>query len=240
MAAIQYRPPKANVPAAREGLEEIVGAAARGGARLIVAPEMSTTGYIWPDAETIRPHTETADGPTAAMLGKIAAKHDAWIVAGFAEDAGEHLYNSCWVIGPSGELEGVYRKVLLFDADLTWASAGTEHQRYTTDFGTLVPGICMDINDDRFVQHVRDSETDIVAFCTNWIDEGSDVIPYWRWRLARWRGWFVAANTWGMDGETPFLGRSCVLPPESPPARVALRCGDTIVYGETGSGSLYA
>lgn len=233
IAALQYRPPKGDVPAAREGLCALVEAAAAGGAKLIVGPEMSTTGYVWGSVDEILEHTEPAEGPTFEALSAIARTHGAWIVSGFAERASDgRLYNAAWVIDSNGALQAVYRKVLLYELDGNWASAGARHVVVQTPFGRLAPGICMDLNDDRFVHAVRKQNVDIVAFCTNWIDEGIDILPFWRWRLHAWRGWFVAANTWGEDTGVAFYGRSAILDPAGQVCGEAGPSGDRIVWAE--------
>lgn len=235
IAAAQYRPPKGDSESGREGLVAIVEAAARNGARVIVAPEMATCGYVWPTAEAIAPHAEAAEGPTFSALARVAKAHGAWVVAGIPErDEDGRLYNAALVIDDGGRLAACYRKVLLFDADRTWASAGDTHLAVQTPWGRLVPGICMDINDDRFVMHVHRVQPWLVAFSTNWIDEGVDIRGYWRARLLGCPTWLVAADTWGDDGEFTFFGRSSIVSPSGRVVADAGVRGDRIVLAEVG------
>jgi len=206
-----------------------VDEAGQRGGKLIVCPEMATSGYVWTDADEIRPHCEPADGSTLAALGPIAAAHEAWVVVGFAERDGDALYNSALVIDDTGALAGCYRKVLLYEADLSWARRGVERQRYETPLGSVAPGVCMDINDYAFTIYLRTTRPDVVAFCTNWVDEGDDVVPYWRERLMGWRGWFVAANTWGKDRHVPFRGHSAILDPYGRLVASAPAEGDAVI-----------
>ena len=60
-----------NLAKLAEALEE----AAANGARLIVAPEMSTTGYAYDSREAIEPFVDTVPGKPTAALAAIAAKH---------------------------------------------------------------------------------------------------------------------------------------------------------------------
>lgn len=189
---------------------------------------MATTGYIWESPEEIGPHTEEARGPTLASLSAIARDCGAWVVCGIAErfvpprplrsrvPPGRqvaHLFNSALVISDTGELATCYRKVLLYDADRMWANAGWRRPICKAAFGTLAPGICMDINDPRFVRHLQDTQPTVLAFCTNWVAEGVPVLPYWQERLQGWTGWMVAANTWGEDRGVGFSGESAILGP---------------------------
>ncbi len=229
LAAVQYRPPKGRPERARAELASLADEAGRRGARLIVCPELATTGYVWTGPEEIRPHCEPAEGPTLAALAPIAAARGAWIVVGFAELGRDGLYNSALIIDDRGRLIGCYRKILLYQADTTWARAGSERQRYSGPMGGLAPGICMDINDYAFLLYLRTARPDVLAFCTNWVDEGVPVVPYWRERLRGWRGWFVAANSWGSDRGTAFWGRSSILDPDGQLVAQAPASGDAVL-----------
>lgn len=235
LAAVQYRPPKGDPARARLALSELIKSC--GDCDLIVCPEMATTGYVWDSPQQVFPHTEPADGPTFQLLRQRAIAQGAWIVCGFAERADDGLYNSALVIDPQGRLASCYRKVLLYEADLSWARMGRQHEQHEIGDATMVPGICMDLNDDRFALHLHRSRADVVAFCTNWIEEGHDILPYWRWRMAGWRGWFVAADTWGVDRTTTFYGRSAILRPGGEVAAIAGPTGDCVLLVDTDEGA---
>lgn len=234
LAAVQFQPPKGSPNVAREQLSEHVRHAATSGADLVVCPEMAVSGYIWPDADAVRPHTEPADGPTAASLQRAVRGTGAWAVAGIAERDGDRLYNSAVIVNEHG-LQARYRKVLLFDADRTWAEPGRERMVLRAPFGTFAPAICMDLNDMRFTRWLGTARPDAVAFCTNWIDEGQDTLPYWRARLGGWRGWFVAANAWGADVGVRFSGRSTIMDPRGRAVARGPRTGDGVIMSDVAS-----
>ncbi len=229
LAAVQYRPPKGDPVAARAALAELVDHAGAQGADLIVLPEMATCGYVWSSPDALRPHAELGDGPTLAALAPLARHHRAWIVVGFPELAHDKLYNSALVIDHRGQLVDVYRKVRLYEADMTWAASGLRRPVYDTPFGRMTPGICMDLNDDGFALHLLRERPDVVAFCTNWVEQGQDILPYWVWRLAGWQGWFVAADSWGTDAHITFYGRSAILAPGGHPVAMAAAEGDGVL-----------
>ena len=247
LAAVQYRPPKGDPDQARAELCGLVTEAAEQGARVIVCPEMATTGYIWESPAEIGPHTEEARGPTLQALGEVARSHGAWVVCGIAErfvpprqpavlarkgKTVAHLFNAALVISDTGELATCYRKVLLYEADRVWANAGWRRPVCQADFGTLAPGICMDINDPRFVRHLRDTQPTVLAFCTNWVAEGVPVLPYWQERLQGWSGWMVAANTWGDDRGVGFSGESAILGPNGAVLAQAPVEGNAVLVAE--------
>jgi predicted amidohydrolase len=233
VAAIQYRPPKGEPEIAREALCTLVREALDSGARLVVCPEMSTTGYVWESADALRPYAERRSGRTAEALGALAAEYSARIVAGFVEVDQAELFNSAMVLAPNGDVEAVYRKNMLFELDVRWATPGTARTAIRLPRCTLVPGICMDLNDDDFVEFVQTERATIVPFCTNWLEQGIDVAAYWAWRLRDWRGWFVAANSWGPDDGIEFSGRSAILAPGGLPVRRAPPRGDCVITFDT-------
>jgi predicted amidohydrolase len=232
LAAVQYSPPKGQPERARAELVGWGEAAGRAGAGLIVFPEMATTGYIWEDADELRPHAEPALGPTFAALSAVARRHGAWVVCGYAEASGPHLHNSALVINHRGELVSSYRKVLLFDADLSWARPGRARAVLPTPFGPLAPAICMDLNDDGLIAFLHRGPARVLAFCTNWLEEGGDVHPYWVRRLAGWPGVVVAANRWGEDRGVPFCGQSAIIGADGAVLAAAGREGDGLLLAE--------
>jgi len=146
------------------------------------------------------------------LLAAKAKARGSWIVGGFVERDADRLYNSALIVRPDGTIDFVYRKTLLFDADIPWATPGDSGYRvFTTDRGTFTVGICMDLNDDRFTDWCRESNTHAIAFPTNWIEEGEPTWPYWAWRLEGYSGALVAANTWGPERDVVFSGQSAVL-----------------------------
>jgi len=232
VAAIQISPPHGRVEEARALLCARVQEAVQGGARLVVCPEMSTTGYVWRSRDEIAPFLESADGPTFVALSEIARASGARVMYGFAERAGKRAYNSAMVIGARGERLGVYRKMLLFSLDETWTEPGDRRQLYVLGGRTVAPSLCADMNDDGFRAFVDDRSPQIVALMANWLDEGVGVHPYWRWRLRPWRGWIVAANRWGSERGIDFRGTSAVIAPDGDLVALAGTDGDAIVMAD--------
>lgn len=203
------------------------------GADIIVCPEMATSGYIWPDEQSLHPHAESAQGPTLATLSPLAKAFGAWIVCGFPEQDRGLLFNAALVVAPDGSLSHCYRKMLLYTADMHWACPGGRRVVCDTAVGRMAPAICMDLNDNELLRFVGQANVDVLAFCTNWIEENSDVHAYWRWRLSRWSGWLVAANTWGEDSGTVFSGRSAIMAPSGAVVAQSAATGDDVLVVDT-------
>ena len=82
-------------------------------ADIIVLPELCTTGYFFLSREETAKAAEPADGPTARFFQEMAQRHNAIVVAGFAECDGDKLFNAALIARPEA-LPRVYRKIHLF------------------------------------------------------------------------------------------------------------------------------
>ncbi len=110
----------ANLAAAGALVEE----SAQSGAELVVLPEyFSVAG----SPAVLRAQAEVLDGPTTRWACALAARLRIRMVAGsFPErpvpatgnNTDGRLFNTCCLIGPTGSIEAVYRKIHLFDADI--------------------------------------------------------------------------------------------------------------------------
>ena len=217
---VQFKARRDDLAASRAELARLALAAGEG-TDLVVLPEMAATGYVFADRAGVWAVAEDRRGPTFAALSEVARRRGTFVVAGYPERDGDRLFNSAMVIDRRGELAFNYRKTLLYDEDVHWAEAGdTGYPVVDTGVGRFGVGICMDLNDDRFVDWLRTARPDVVAFPTNWVhDDEIDAWRYWAWRLDGVATALVAADTWGseaVDGaggrrEVRFEGRSCVL-----------------------------
>jgi predicted amidohydrolase len=213
LAVVQYKPRRGARNANLEGLTKLVSAALAGGSKLVVLPEMAATGYRFPNPEAIRPLAEPPRGPTFRALAPLAKANKAHIVVGYVEDFEGRLFNAALAINPDGKIEANYRKRLLYTDDHTWANPGDlPYPSFQTPYGTATIAICMDINDPRFITHVRRQKPGLICFPTNWVDEGRDDIhKYWANQLRGWDGWLLAADRWGSEDDVGFWGRSAIM-----------------------------
>ena len=211
LAVVQFKPRRGARNANLEKLAALTEQALIAGAKLVVLPEMAATGYRFPNPEVVRPMAELPRGATWRVLALLAKQHAAHIAIGFVEDCEGKLYNAAMVINPEGKIEAVYRKRLLYIDDHTWANPGDlPYPVFQTAWGKTALGICMDINDPRFLTHIRKVRPDLLLFPTNWVDEGADVHAYWRNQLRGWNGIFMAADRWGDEDGVFFAGRSAI------------------------------
>lgn len=211
LAVVQFKPRRGARNANLEKLAALTAQALAAGARMVVLPEMAATGYRFPNPEVVRPMSELPRGATFKVFAQLAKDHQAHIVVGFVEDHDGKLFNAALVIGPEGKLEALYRKRLLYIDDHTWANPGDlPYPVFDTPWGKTTVGICMDINDPRFLTHLRKVRPDLLLFPTNWVDEQADVHQYWMMQLRGWNGIFMAADRWGDEDGVYFAGRSAI------------------------------
>jgi len=211
VAAVQFRGDHHDLDGRRAALARWVWGVGPG-LDLVVCPELAVSGYLFSGPEHAAAVAEEPDGPTFSALSPVARALGTWLVCGFVERARDLLFNSALVIDPAGELRFVYRKTMLFEIDQPWAAVGdTGYATFDTEHGDFAVGICMDLNDPRFIRWLGRERPTALAFPTNWVEEGEDVWPYWAWRMQPTDTALVAANTWGQEGELAFSGRSAIL-----------------------------
>lgn len=127
-------------------LAAVVEQAAREGARLIVLPEASTTGYIYKDFAQLEPFLDSIPGKTTRLLEPIARQYGAHVVVGVAEtDPATGLaYNTSVLIGPDGYI-GKYRKIGLNPTDQLFFNPGNLGVPiFETPLGRIALNICFD------------------------------------------------------------------------------------------------
>lgn len=119
---------------------EMVDAAARQGAQVVVMPELASCGYtlteqIWESAEPFH-------GPTTAWLARIAQAHGIYLGASFLEADGEDFYNSFALAAPDGSIAGRVRKSPPASLEAYFYRAGNDSHVIDTPLGRIGIGIC--------------------------------------------------------------------------------------------------
>jgi len=140
------------------------------GAKLVVLPELSNTGYMFQSREEAFALSEPIpNGPTVKTWSEIAAKHKLHLVAGICERDENKLFNSAVLIGPSGYI-GTFRKVHLWNEENLYFEPGDlGFPVFHTAIGRIGMAICYD---GWFPETYRLSAlqgADIVCVPTNWV-----------------------------------------------------------------------
>ena len=145
----------ADLPANLAAARELVGSAASQGARLIALPE--NFAFLRREGEVI-PCAQGLDGEIVGLVKSLAREHDVWLLGGtFPEAAeGSRIYNTSVLASPAGDLAAVYRKIHLFDVDLSADGGGAYRESNIvapgedvvvaqTPFGELGLSVCYDV-----------------------------------------------------------------------------------------------
>lgn len=203
--------------------------AVRGGARLVVLPEMFATGFTM-EAAKAAAHAERTRG----FLADLARRHQVWVAGGYADpgEAGGRPRNACSLLDPTGGERWRYHKVHPF-------SLAGEHEHYDggTTVGTIevegvrvTPLICYDL---RFPELFRAAAagTDLFVVIANWPAKRRQ---HWklllRARAVENQCFVLGVNRVGEGGGEPHTGDSALIDPLGG-ARASIRDVATVVEG---------
>jgi predicted amidohydrolase len=155
LASVQMESAPGDTAANSEKIRALAARAAGEGARVVVFPELCTTGYghlLARGERDLRALAEPVpDGPSCRLLRDLARRHDAAVGAGLLEAAPDGaMYNTYAVAMPDGTLRR-HRKLHAFESD--FIRSGSEFTVFETPFGwTFGVLICYDCN---LVENVR-------------------------------------------------------------------------------------
>ena len=232
VAAIQYEPTLGEKEKNVTDLLLLVEEAAKHNARLIVLPEMATTGYCWVSRSEIAPFVEPIPGPTTDRFQQLATQYDCYITVSLAEvdPTTDVYYNSLALISPHG-LIGTYRKIHSYISEPRWARDGDlDMPVWETPLGRLSGLICQDASFFEAARIPALRKADVLLFPTNWLDEKCPS-SWWMTRAFENGVYFIAADRYGIERGVQFSGGSCVIDPDGS-IQDYLDSGDGIVYGE--------
>lgn len=211
---------------------------ARGGADLLVLPELATTGYNFVSRQELASLAEPVpDGPSTRRLTALAARLGAHLVVGLAEAApaesgtaaGGALYNSAALIGPGGWI-GTYRKVHLYDREKLLFDPGNlgfpVHGLSGPISARVGMMICFDWRFPEAARRLALSGADLIAHPSNLVGPWCQAAMVTR--CLENRVFAVTANRTGSEDRgghrLDFTGQSQIVNPDGV---VLVRAGDT-------------
>jgi 5-aminopentanamidase len=209
------------------------------GARIVLLPELVTSGYAFESAEEARALAQPVDGPALADWAEEAARGEAVVLGGFAE-LGEDgaVYNSAAVFGPTGLL-AVYRKAHLWDREkLCFEPGGEPAPVLETPFGRIGVAVCYDLYFPELTRGLALAGADLIALPANLPlfprPEGERPVEI---ALAQATAhvsklWVAVCDRAGPERGVEWTGASCIVDPDG-----WLAAGPLEGYGE---GILYA
>lgn len=247
IACVQMRPDigatRANVARASQYVET----AASRGAALIVLPELCNSGYVFNDREEAMSLAEPLpDGETARAFTTLAQRLGVYLVLGFAERAGEVLYNSAFLTGPDGPL-GIYRKLHLWDNEKRFFAPGNLGVPvFDTPLGRIAALICYDGWFPETFRLAAMQGADIACVPTNWVpmpaqpDDRPAMATTLAMAAAHSNGIVIAcADRIGVERGQRFVGQSLIVGSDGwPLAGPAGEDGEEILYATVDIGRI--
>ncbi|RIW38806.1 nitrilase [Bacillus salacetis] len=213
VASVQFNPILNERDKNVEELLKIVEEAFQNGARLVVAPEMATTGYYYADRAGIEPFVDSIPGKTTKAFEKLTKKYDSYIAFGMAEvdEETDIYYNSAALVGPDGYI-GKYRKTQMWETEMHWAAWGDLGVPvFDTELGKIAINVCMDSAYYETARLAGIQGAEILAFPTNSSAQAISALP----ARAQQNGMYVvSANRSNTENGFHMIGGSAIWSPE--------------------------
>jgi predicted amidohydrolase len=208
-------------------------------ADVVVLPELALSGYVFETAAEV-----AAGAPPAwwARPGKV-------VVGGFAEAAGDAVFNSAAIVDSSG-VRAVYRKAHLWDREPRWFAPGDEEPPVVeTEHGAIAAIVCFDLFFPEWVRIAALRGAGLLCVPGNWPAPASGEPPQRRRaQVAAEASGIAIALSDRHDAERGlrFAGASCIASPDgtlhgaaaeiAPGDRAALVHRRPDLYGRLGAG----
>jgi predicted amidohydrolase len=169
VACCEIAPAVGELEANRACAALAVERAAAAGARLIVLPELVSSGYVFRDAAEARALAEPADGPTTTGWAEQCRRLGVVVVGGFCELDGDGvLRNSAALVDGDG-VRAVYRKAHLWDRESLVFTPGDDPPPVVdTQAGRVAVMVCYDLEFPEWVRLAALAGAQVLAAPVNW------------------------------------------------------------------------
>ena len=185
---------------------------ARQGVRLVLLPEMWSTGFA---NERLKKLSETTPR-ILKHLSKVSKNLHLTIIGSLPEKAAEGVYNTAYVVDRDGSIAGVYRKIHLFSptGEDRYFKPGLKAVVSKTSLGPIGLMICYDLRFPELCRSLVLRGAKVVAVMAQWPAE----------RLAHWdvllkaraienQVFVLGANRCGNDSGLVYAGHSRIISP---------------------------
>ncbi|MBU3916539.1 carbon-nitrogen hydrolase family protein [bacterium] len=215
-----------------EKVREQIYSASEEGARLVVFPELSLTGYSFDDGAGIDEVALTTDSAQLDMLSQLCRKQQLIAVIGFIEKSATGLYNTAGIFG-AGDTIPCYRKVHLpaTGVDRYLARGNLGFPTFDLPFARVGINICYDqlFPESARSLAVQEARIVIVPACENQArHEMSDSLI--RTRAYENRVFYIWANRVGSENDSFFDGSSRIVDPRGEIVSLAGSFEEEIIY----------
>ncbi len=186
---------------------------ARRGVDIVCFPELASTGYAlydkWPK------FSEPVPGHSTDTLGRVAKEHGVHMIFGMPEKGeGKAIHDSAVLLGPEGDVDGVYRKVHLWDKERIYFTRGEGFKSFRTKLGRIGIGICYDIEFPEAARAMAMTGAQLLFFPSAEPSSMRQLIPvYAKSRAAENCVFLAFSNLSGAEADLTYLGASQITSP---------------------------
>ncbi len=180
---------------------------------VVVLPEAALTGYVSDTLDfDLTRFAEPLEGPTLDALSALASDLGVTVIGPIIERDGERCFNTHVVVSPDGALLAHYRKRHPWYPE-TWATPGDlPWPRFQLRGFACTLAICFDVHFLATEAAEALQHSDVLFFCSAWVDDDGDSRPGHLVPLAKTFGTRVVNANWGPgQPRVPGQGRSLVL-----------------------------
>jgi 5-aminopentanamidase len=213
VAALQMNPAIGEVDRNLEAIERAAAEAARGGARLAVAPECAVTGYAFASLAEAQPVARRATAVAADRLAAMAEREKLALVVGSLLAEGDRLSNVALILAPDGR-RYQYRKTHLPFLGVDRFVTPGENPPSVVELDGVRIGVlvCYDLRFPEAARACALDGADLIVLPTNW-PEGVEFHPelFVPARAAENHCYLLAADRVGTEAGVTFIGRSLLV-----------------------------
>ncbi len=213
LAILQAQSPSGDADGALAALEAALGAAAAGGAAMLVAPELFLPGY------NCRRHGDLAQplgGAWCEQLSQLCRASGCGLVVGLPERSGGSVYNTAIALDARGRMLAHYRKRQLFGAaEAAQFARGERYRLFAFEEHVIGLLICYDVEFAEHVRALRSAGADLIVVPT------ANMLPFTHVpdllvpaRAAEMAVSIAYANYCGAEGDLVYSGGSAIVGPD--------------------------
>ena len=210
---------------------ELIFDAAKKGAKLIVLPELFSTGYRVEEEDAAL--AETIPGGTTQWLHTLALQHAIYLVGAIIEkDANGTLYDTAVLVGPQGYI-GKHRKMHLWGDESKRFGKGEDIDVFKLPFATVGLLICYEIGFPEMSRIQVHKGADILIYTSAF-----GKARYYVWdtasksRALENGAYVIACNRTGQEKDTVLGGLSRIVAPDTTVLAATGADGDAVVCTE--------
>lgn len=211
LAAVQMRIDPGRRAENQARAAELLASAAGQGADLVCLPATFATGLNLP---SIRADATPLDGPVMGFLAGQARTHGTHIAAGVLLSEGRDIFDAAVLVGPAGDLLGLYRRASLWAGERDYLSAGEPADAVPTPLGRIGLQVSYDLRFPEASRRFLAQGADVIVCVANlFADYSHHVRSLARARAADNATALVLSSSSGENRFVgmPYVGRSCIV-----------------------------